>query len=395
MTDSSGSVGGTTDSSGSAGWSATALEIHRRLRELRKGDAPAVLATVVGVQGSAYRRPGAKVVLAPDKNEQVGAITAGCLEGPVEDLAETVLDRGEPLLERFDLTDDDGWGVGLGCNGIVDVFVEPVDASLDPALAELDEDEPVAIVTVVESDDPGIPVGARGVLTAGEVSDPPPERPSLPESVVEKVRPLASEHVESGDSATEEIETEHGTVRMFLDGIEPPPKLLVFGGQPDTPPLVRLAADLGFRVTVATPRSGLADPEKHPGAEAVTATRPTDLTALVDDRTSVVVMTHNLADDELAIETLAGTGVPYVGLMGPRERFEEIRENLEARGVDLPEAFLDRVATPVGLDVGGGAPVEIALSIVAEVIAVGNDREGGRLRDREGPIHGERTELPD
>ena len=384
-----------TDRPGSTGWSATGLEIHRRLRELRAEETPAAIATVVGVRGSAYRRPGAKVVLVPEVDEQLGAVTAGCLEGPIEDLAETVLEREMPHLERFDLTDDDGWGVGLGCNGIVDVFVEPVDTSLDPALARLADDEPVAVATAVESDDSNVPVGARAVFAPDRRVELPSGRPSLLDPVVEKIRPLAAEYVETGRAEIEVIETEHGTARVFVDGIEPPSKLLVFGGQPDTPPLVRLAVDQGFRVTVATPRGGLSDPDRYPGAEHVVATRPADLADLVDDRTSVVVMTHNLADDELAIETLAGTEVPYVGLMGPRERFEEIRESLEARGVDLSDEFLNRIATPVGLDLGGGAPVEIALSIVAEIIAVGNDREGGRLRDREGPIHGERTELPD
>lgn len=395
------------DGAGAAGWSATTLDVHRRLRELRNEGEPAALATVVDVEGSAYRRPGAKMALTPD-GEQVGAITAGCLEGPVGDLAETVLAGGPPVLETFDLTEDDGWGLGMGCNGIVDVFVEPVDASLDGTLAALEGDVPGCVVTAIESTDPGIDPGARAVVgpaagaETGTATDADggartgtSPRQRLPDPIREELREPAEECAATGGTATRRVETGRGSVRAFLEGIEPPPQLLVFGGQPDTAPVARLATDLGFRVTVATPRGGLAEPDRFPGAEEALAVRPADLDAHVDDRTNVVVMTHNLADDVLALEALAETDVPYVGLLGPSERFEEIRANLAAEGVELPEAFLERIATPVGLDLGGGTPVEIALSIVAELVAVENGRDGGRLRDREGPIHCERAELPE
>jgi len=183
------------------------------------------------------------------------------------------------------------------------------------------------------------------------------------------------------------VTTRDGSVDVFVDGIDPIDRLLIFGGQPDTRPVSRLAREVGLHVTVATARGGQADLDRFPNADRVVATHPTDLEELVDDRTSVVLMSHNLLDDRLALEALLETEVPFIGLMGPRDRFQRIREGLEDDGVTLSAADRDRIATPVGLDLGGGETVEIALSIVGEVVAASNGRDGGRLRDREGPIH--------
>lgn len=372
------------------GWSATPLDVQERLRALREEDATAALATVTAVQGSAYRRPGAKMVLTPE-GDQLGGITAGCLEGPVASLAEDVYASGQPVLERFDLVDDDEWGLGLGCNGVIDVFVEPVDDGWDAALAVLADRDPVGVATVVESDAGDVPAGARATLTGDGTVDRPSERAGLPDGVLDDVRDELAVVGDRGDTEVTTVEAEGGAVDVALDGVQPPPELLVFGGQPDTLPVARLARQVGFRVTVATARGARADPGRFPPASEVVAAHPTELAELVDGDTYVVVMTHNLLDDELALSTLAETEVPYVGLMGPRDRFEQLRDDLAADGEALPDGFLDRIATPVGLDLGGGSPPEIAISIVSEVVAVAHDRDGRRLREREGPIHGERT----
>lgn len=376
------------------GWDATALDVHRRLRELRADDATAALATVVDVEGSAFRRPGAKMVLTPD-GEQVGAITAGCLEDPVATLAEAVFDAGEPELATFDLMDDDGWGLGLGCNGVIDVYVDPVDASLDDALAALADGEGVALLTVLETDVDDVPSGARATIGADGTASDSDARAALPPAVAADLADVAAERVGDGATVVREVDHGGGTLRILVDGLAPPPKLLVFGGQPDTVPVVRLARQVGFEVTVATARGGLAEAERFPGAAEVLACNPSELATHVDERTHVVVMSHNLVDDELALSSLVDTEVPYVGLMGPRKRFAEIREDLQADGDGLPPGFLERISTPVGLDLGGGAPLEIALSIVGEVLAVTNDRAGGRLSEGEGPIHSRRPAQPE
>ncbi|MFD1644578.1 XdhC family protein [Haloarchaeobius litoreus] len=372
-------------------WSATALDVQRRLSSLRESGEPGAVATVVGVEGSAYRRPGAKMVLTPE-GDHLGGITAGCLEGPVVDLAGRVFESGEPVIETFDLMDDDEWGLGLGCNGVIDVLVEPVDDSWDPVLAALDAGESVATVTAVDGD---APLGARAVVRTDGSVTAPSDRTGLPDAVVEAIRDEAVDCAETGTWIARTVTTDEGDVTVFVDGVEPAPEMLVFGGQPDTGPVSSLARHVGFAVTVATARGGHADPERFPAADEVVSLRPADLDEHVDERTAVVLMSHNKLDDELALASVLETDAPYVGLMGPRERFEQIREELAADGVEFTDEQLARVATPVGLDVGGGEPVQIALSIVSEALAVLNGRGGGRLRDREGAIHGEREIIVD
>ncbi|MFC7078903.1 XdhC family protein [Halorussus caseinilyticus] len=143
-------------------------------------------------------------------------------------------------------------------------------------------------------------------------------------------------------------------------------------------PVARLARDAGFRVTVAAARGARAEAEQFSAAHEVVATRPPDVAEAVSRPadTYAVLMSHNFVDDRLALEALLATEVPYVGLMGPRKRFDQMREALADAGVELSVGDRERISTPVGLDVGGGEPAQIALSVVGEVLAVSNGREG-------------------
>ncbi|NHN61205.1 MULTISPECIES: XdhC family protein [Halorussus] len=373
-------------------WASSALSVRESLRNAveeatDEGDGPtAALATVVGVEGSAYRRPGAKRVVADE--EAVGGVTAGCLDGPVTDLAEAALAEG-PQCETFDLTgEDDTWALGLGCNGVIDVLVEPADASLRPALDRVGRGERVALLTAVGGDG-AVPVGARALVDRTGDVEATDARPALPDDAVAAVRERAAAFAAAGRSATVEIETDRGTAAVFVDGLEPAPELLIFGHGGDVRPVSRLARDAGFRVTVAAARGERADAERFPAAHEVVAVRPAGLEEAVSRPTDTyaVLMSHDFVDDRLALESLLDTQVPYVGLMGPRKRFDELRAALAEEGVELSAADRDRVATPVGLDLGGGEPTRIALSVVGEVLAVSNGREGGRLTEAEGPIH--------
>jgi xanthine dehydrogenase accessory factor len=364
-------------------WSVTETDLRAGMRGMREAGRPAAVATVAAVEGSAYRRPGAKL-LAPADGGNYGAVTAGCLEDAVLDIAREVIDTGRPRLEVFDLVedDDDTWGLGLGCNGVIDLFVEPLDAGWDRPLAALADGDPVTVLTVVEAD--AVPVGSRTVVVDGR-REAVADRPELPTGAVDATE--AAVEAVHGTGRTRLVETD-GT-RVLVDGLAPTPELLLFGGQNDLPPVARLASQVGFSVHVHSGR-GAVDDSSVPAADSVTTGHPTAVADHVtnDEHTYAVVMSHNLLDDRLAVETLLReTAVPYVGLMGPRERFEELRDSLAADGVTLTESELDRVSTPVGLDLGGGEPVEIAFSVVSEALAVSNGRAGGRLRDRKGPIH--------
>lgn len=376
-------------------WSVPDRALYDHLRSLRAEDVTAAVATVVGVEGSAYRRPGAKLV-APDGEDVLGAITAGCLEGPVADLASEARQSGAANVETFDLMDEEEWGLGLGCNGIIDVLVEPLDDSVDPLLDALASRESAAVLTVVDSDDESVPVGGRTVVTedgprGGE------DRAALPEDAVTAVRDAATDAREAGSSGVVTVERAAGDLAVFVDGVEPAPDLLLFGTQNDVHTVARLGAEAGFRVTVASSRGARADAESFPHAHRVVSTHPTDLSEAVEvpERTYAVLLSHNFVDDRLALEhLLRETDVPYVGLMGPRDRFEEMQAAFAEEGTSFSRAELDRLATPVGLDLGDGSPAGIAMSIVAEALAVHNDAEGGRLRESSGPIHARTDPTP-
>jgi xanthine dehydrogenase accessory factor len=369
-------------------WSVPDRTLYDHLRSLRADETTAAVATVVGVEGSAYRRPGAKLV-APDSEDVLGAITAGCLEGPVADLAAEARQSGASNVETFDLMDEEEWGLGLGCNGIIDVLVEPLDGSFDPLLDTLDNRESATVLTVVDSEDDGVPVGARTVVTTdGPQSGE--DRAPVPEDAVAGISDAAADARESGSSGVVTVERAAGDLDVFVDGVDPAPDLLLFGTQNDVHTVARLGADAGFRVTVASSRGARSDEDAFPNAHRVVSTHPTDLSDAVEasERTYAVLMSHNFVDDRLALEhLLRETDVPYVGLMGPRDRFEEMQEAFDEEGTSFSRAELDRLATPVGLDLGDGSPTGIAMSIVAEALAVHNDAGGGRLRTSSGPIH--------
>ncbi|MFP8954598.1 XdhC family protein (plasmid) [Natrialbaceae archaeon A-arb3/5] len=370
-------------------WSITKQDLFDAMREYRTDGAGAVVATVVDVEGSAYRRPGAKMLIDPDR-ESLGAITAGCLEGPVTDLAADVLESGEPSVHTFDLMDDEGWGLGLGCNGIIDILMEPLDASWDAPLSELADHRPVGTVTVVDADDERVAVGDRISLDQHGDSLSSGRRNGLPDDVLAAVERTCDELRQKKGAATVGVDTEYGSVDVFVDWLTPAPDLLLFGTQNDVHPVARIGREAGFRVVIASTKGARSDLEQFPNAHAVKRTRAMDVGDVVEDpsRTYAVIMSHNAIDDRLALASLADTDVPYIGLMGPRERFEEIREDLETEeDRTLTDEELARIATPVGLDLGGGEPTQIALSIVSEALAVHNGRDGDRLKSREGPIH--------
>ncbi len=367
-------------------WSVTARELRGHMRTLREDSDSAVVVTVADVEGSAYRRPGARMVVGAD-GEPAGAVTAGCLEDPVTELSLDVLSAGESRVEVFDLMDDDDdtWGLGLGCNGIIDVLLEPLDASWDRPLELLSAGEAVTVLTVVDSDDPSVAVGDRTLVRADGEAETVPDREPVPAHVREATGEAVTAVRGRGTATTVDVPTDDGAVTVLVDGPAPVSRLLLFGSQRDVHPVCRLAATVGLEVTVHSPR-GARDADAFPDANRVETGHPSTLadSVRVPSDTYAVVMSHNLIDDQIAVETLLEeTAVPYIGLMGPRDRFEEVREASDVIAGDA----LDRIATPVGLDVGGGEPIEIAFSIVGELLAVSNDRDGGRLKSKNGPIH--------
>ena len=373
-------------------WSAPETEI---LDAIADGvtDQQTVLATVVGVEGSAYRRPGAKMVIADDGG--IGVITAGCLEDKVHELAEQVLADGEPRIERFDLTgSDDVWGLGVGCNGVVDILLEPLNAAYRLVAQAYEADEEIAVLTMLDGAGTDIERGNHAFARPTGAADSrnlsfEPAATDWPDKLLTSLTEPTAELLAVGASDSITVDWEGKTADVFVDSICIPPELIVFGSGHDVVPVVELAKRAGFSVTVVTFRGTVEDDERFPVADQVRTIAPADIQERLafDTDTYAVVMSHNFVDDRIALDELLATPVEYVGLVGSRQRFEEIQDAFAAEGRTFSAAERDRIYTPAGLNLGGGTPFHIAQSIVAELTAVHHERDPHHLTDRTGPIH--------
>jgi len=359
-----------------------------RLAELRRAGRRAALATVVRVRGSAYRHEGAKLLVAED-GSTVGNVSGGCLEQDVREVALQVLRSGTPQLKSYCSSTDEiaAWDLGVGCEGQVDVLVEPVTEDRPRERGLLDGRAAFVTCTVIR---PGKGEGGtlKDSLTVGG------ERLIVTRDTVEG--DLGSPALNAGAAARarELLGTEDSGVReiagraVFCDVFLPPPELIICGAGDDARPLARFAADIGFRVTVVDRRPAYLTAERFPTAAALVESRPEELLRRLapDAACYAVVMTHNFADDQGYLRALVGTPVPYIGMLGPRQRTERMLQILGAAAA-LGERDAARIYGPVGLDVGTDGAEQVALSVIAEILAVRSGRRADSLRERQVPIH--------
>lgn len=364
-------------------WSIPESDVLYSVREVIESDEEAVLATVISVEGSAYRRPGAKMLVR--QTEAEGHITAGCLEDEVFDLAEEVLEDGSPRVKTYDLMndDDDVWGLGVGCDGIIDILLEPVDQSHQPIVDSIESRESIVTLTVTSTEGMGSKAYYDGdeFYTASEY---------FSVDMFDELKSVAEELIQSGRSGS--VKMSNGST-VFLDGYAPDPRIVVFGSGHDVGPVVEQGTKNGFEVEVVSFRGGIDLKGRFPRADSVKHSSPFSVSEDVQlgSDTYAIVMTHNFIDDRMVVGELLRSDVNYIGLMGPMERFEEMLEEFNAEGEEFSEKEFSLMYTPVGLDLGGGSPYQIATSIVGEILAVSNERNPQHLRDRDGHIH-ERVE---
>lgn len=373
----------------------------------RRGEQCA-LATVVSVEGSSYRRPGARMLVC-EGGASTGTISAGCLESDVIEHAKRVIRAGAAKLVEYDTsstTEEMVWGLGLGCNGVVRVLVEPLAhgslyaEALRRSCEAHDDDAPVSVATVYqhtpsESATAGgrVETGARLLINhEGEVS-----REKLSDRVAvmleSEVRALSRG---GGMSGARVYEVDGGVVKVFVETLLPPVPLVIFGAGHDALPVVELARQLGWQTEVVDPQARPATRSRFALADRVTLSRPEEVASRVSitPRTLTLLMSHNYSHDLALLRFLLASPARYIGVIGPRKRTERMLSELAA-GEDmsrLEEAGLARLHSPAGLDIGANAPVEIALSIVAEMRAVLDGRRGGMLRERRGSIHGSQSD---
>lgn len=357
-----------------------------------KNGQTAALATVVGTYSSAPRQPGASMLVGPG-GEAVGSVSGGCVEGAVYELGQQVLADDRPVLQRYGVSDDDAFAVGLTCGGIIDIFVEKIDQATYEQLGSVTDairsGSPVAVATVVAG--PAERLGKRLVIWPDRV-DGGTGSGRLDDAVRDDARGL----LDAGRNAMLHYGVD-GQRRgegldVFVESFAPPPRMIVFGAIDFAAAVAKIGSFLGFRVTVCDARPVFATATRFPGANEVIVEWPHRYLAAeaeagrIDRRTALCVLTHDPKFDVPLLEVaLRLPQVGYIGAMGSRRTHDDRIERL--REVGVTEAEIARMSSPIGLDLGARTPEETAVSIAAEMIALHWGGEGSRLAEREGPIH--------
>ncbi len=300
----------------------------------------AIVATVVDVQGSAYRGEGAKMLIRAN-GDAVGTVSGGCLEADVLERAKQVADSGKAQVFVYDTTknEDSVFSLNMGCRGVIRILFEPLDHDYFDRLSRArDERKRFVNKVVIDGDD----IGARTYFGDGDHG-----------------------------------ERSHAEDDGFVEIIDPPPSLFIFGAGADAIPVCSIAKTLGWLVTVVDHRAAFATSDRFPDADSIRVLQPDDYDdeLHLDDHAVAVVMTHNYEKDKLIENFLLQTNAAYIGQLGPRKRTEKLL-------AEIGESWPANLHAPVGLDIGSESPEEIALAIVSEVLTVLRKREGGFLTNR-------------
>ena len=347
---------------------------------------PVVLATVVRITGSSYGGVGTRMIIR-ENAPPIGIVSGGCLESDLAEHAKQVQQTHRPKVVTYDTRADDdaAWGLGLGCNGLIDVLLEPLTPEESGKLGDLlmrglAASAPSALATIIESDS-----GPDAVAHALFYDDQIESTGWADRELLEKVRKDSREVFAESRRG---VIREYGAITVAFEVIVPSIQLLICGSGPDVVPLVEIAGQLDWNLTVLDHRPiQHTHPERFPRATVVECQNPRALAgaAAISPYTAAVVMSHNYARDLEYVQALIATSTPYIGVLGPRGRTERMLADIAAAGGTIARG--ERIYSPVGLDTGGDGPERIALSIIAEVAAVVSGASAGHLRDSRASLH--------
>jgi xanthine dehydrogenase accessory factor len=366
-------------------------DILAEYKKIRAAGKKAALATVVRVEGSSYRQPGARMLISEEGN-LTGAISGGCLEGDAMRKALLVIARGKPMLVTYDTTDEDDatLGIGLGCSGIIHILIEPIEEKNPENPVRLLEN----IVTIRQkcvlatfftlSEQQELQFGTCLAYTHnGKISGSVP--PLIKKQEVITAMKLAL------SSQGSIIRNETGKVpeiSVLMDVINPVVHLVIAGAGNDIVPVTKMAGVLGWQITILDGRPFYATCARFPDVHQVLVTDASEALSKIntDENTVFLLMTHNYNYDLALLEQLVKKETPYIGVLGPKKKFNRMMEELFLHaGQD--ELRTDNLYSPVGLDIGAETAEEIALSVIAEIKAVLSGKHGHPLRDKAEPIH--------
>ena len=348
------------------------------------------LATVVSVEGSSYRRPGARMLITED-GQLTGAISGGCLEGDALRKALYVMTAQKPMVVTYDTTDEDDArvGVGLGCNGIIRILIEPIQSAL--------HDNPLALLkTVVVKRKTAVMIS---IFSFDKSADKQPGTCLLyyPDeqfitaafTIKRNFSAELAHAFSTEESFSVSFNEEDYVYTALVEVIKPAPSLVIFGAGNDAFPLIDIAGVLAWDITVIDGRRNYATSQRFPTVQELKIAKPDEALSgiCLDKQTVCVLMTHNYNYDLAIFRQLLQKDITYVGVLGPKKRLLRMLDELKEGGVQVTEDDLSKIYGPVGLDIGAETAEEIAISIIAEIKAVLNNKTGSSLRGKQGSIH--------
>lgn len=365
-------------------------EIVRQFGQAKANGKKTALATVVHLEGSSYRRPGARMLIEED-GQLTGAISGGCLEGDALRKALHVIAENRAMLVTYDTMDDDDakFGIGLGCNGIIQVLIEPIDYQdpLHPIVfleALLEKRNPAVLLTLFNLNDRKAKQHGT-CLVYKNANDYLGHNPLGSDKIEADIKQVLQQQV----SVFKEYSYEQSTTTAFIEYIDLPVSLIVIGAGNDVIPLVDMAKILGWDPHVVDGRANYATTDRFVSACSVLVSKPEKVLdqIQVDHKTVFVLMTHNYNYDLAMLRVLLFVDSPYIGSLGPRKKLDRMLDELREEGLNITEEQLSKIYGPVGLNLGAETPEEIALSIIAEIQAVLKGAQGGSLRQSSEFIH--------
>ena len=362
-------------------------EISKAFIEATMSGKKTALATVVDVQGSAYRRPGARMLVTED-GILTGAISGGCLEGDALRKAQYCMVLNTPTLVTYDTTDEeDGLGVGLGCNGIITILFEPIDHNDIFNPVELLRDfllkrDRAVLLTIYGMDKTDIFPGSCILVTGAGVKGSINDR-DFKEILVND----AKEVLRLNNSCIKQYDSRRSNVLFQV--LEPATMVYVFGAGNDSIPICRMSDVLGWETIVVDGRPNYATRERFPLCKKIFVLKPEAILPHIEPDSSSValLMTHNYKYDLAILEQLFPMRLPYIGILGPKKKYEKMIDEIRSTGLNINEDDLVTIYSPAGLDIGAETSEEIALSIISEIKAVLSNRDARFLKEKTIPIH--------
>jgi xanthine dehydrogenase accessory factor len=363
-------------------------ELKAIVAEHKKLDAnrQAALATVVKVSGSSYRSPGARMLITDD-GKWVGSISGGCLEGDALRKARLVMTSKQPMTVTYDTREESNQnlGISLGCNGVIDVLIEPFSGNYLPTQffePIIQRNEAVAMATVFR--------GERGVGEKMWCESARMVQSTIADAELKaELQRQLHEVFTHKKSFAQTVATAAGEAEVFLEWIQPSVSLMIFGGGFDARPVSQLAKTLGWEVQVTDECVAHIAPVFFPGVDKLSLCQREfiDRDFQITHYTACVLMSHNYEYDRDVLKKVIHSPAPYIGILGPRKRFDKMCDEFRKDGFELTDAQLTRIHSPIGLDIGAEAADEIAVSIIAEIQSVFAQRPAGFLKHLPGPIH--------